>query len=750
MKKILYLTLAVLTLSLNSCYDDKMEWGRDPSYGELTGDSELPLQLKEMISRYKALNTYTDIALGVGIDFNLYMTDATYRQIINENFDQITPGNEMKQSSLMNSNGILDFTKVDARLAELESAGLKVYGHTLVWHNQQQAGYFNSLIAPTRIMPPAGSNLFLNGSFEDDFETSGWGSWGGTWEIVSEGALDGDKMLKVTAGTGTDAWSTQVRSEAVPTVIGHQYEVSFFIRSEGAGEVRLSIGGDGQMNNRWPPHQDAVAGRPNNVLATSPTWQQMTFSTNTFTSEAPWVATGTSVQFDLDLGQIPNMVYYIDNVVVVDLDAAPTEVNLVQNGDFETGEIEPWATPNPGAGITVVADAKYAGSHGLQAIAGTGTNEWDLQFQTPELIIDAAKTYTMSFWIKSDSEGKGRISFAGLSNNYPWINWDSSSEGARALFTTSSVWQQISFDIPEKVSKIKLSFDLGKVPGVTYFVDNVKLVEKSEAPAGSSMNRVMRAGPTIIEKTREEKFEILEPVFIQYITDVATHFKGKVIGWDVVNEPMNENGTLRAGEEDLKSTDVFYWQYYLGMDYAVTAFKTARAADPDAKLFINEYNLESASGSKLDGLIEYVKYIESKGAKVDGIGTQMHVDIRYVTKDNIEQMFKKLAETGKLIKITELDIKFGTNSPTLAQYAEQADMYRHIIDMYTKYIQPDKRYGITVWGVSDNEQEHKYWIPDDAPNLWDKNYERKHSYKGFADGLAGKDVSADFSGELQF
>ncbi len=76
-------------------------------------------------------------------------------------------------------------------------------------------------------------------------------------------------------------------------------------------------------------------------------------------------------------------------------------------------------------------------------------------------------------------------------------------------------------------------------------------------------------------------------------------------------------------------------------------------------------------------------------------------------------------------------------------------MYQYVIDMYKKYIPVDKQYGITIWGVSDNEKEHVNWIPNDAPNLWDANYARKHAYKGVADGLAGKDVSEDFTGDLE-
>ena len=146
-------------------------------------------------------------------------------------------------------------------------------------------------------------------------------------------------------------------------------------------------------------------------------------------------------------------------------------------------------------------------------------------------------------------------------------------------------------------------------------------------------------------------------------------------------------------------------------------------------------------------MIKYVEYIESQGAKVDGIGTQMHIGLT-TDKDKIVQMFQKLAASGKLIKISELDVRLGTKTPTVAQQASQAEMYQYVIDMYKKYIPVPQQYGITIWGVSDNAKEHEYWLPNESPNLWDANYVRKHAYKGTADGLAGKDVSKDFSGEL--
>jgi GH35 family endo-1,4-beta-xylanase len=127
----------------------------------------------------------------------------------------------------------------------------------------------------------------------------------------------------------------------------------------------------------------------------------------------------------------------------------------------------------------------------------------------------------------------------------------------------------------------------------------------------------------------------------------------------------------------------------------------------------------------------------------------MHLSISSDTA-KIAQMFKKLAATGKLIKISEFDIKMGTASPTPDQFAQQAALYQYVVDTYKKYVPAAQRYGITVWCISDNADEHANWLPNDAPCLWDKDYKRKHAYKGFADGLAGRDVSASFTGDLQY
>jgi GH35 family endo-1,4-beta-xylanase len=578
-----------------------MEWEHKKNDVHL---NDIPLQYAEKLSLYKSLGEYnkSDILLGMGIDAIDYLESAEYRKLTDENFQAITVGYHMKHGAVVTGSGAFNFATIDRLFAALPPS-MEIYGHTLMWHNNQNAVYLKGLIAPTVVLPPAGSNLLPNGSFENDMD--GWGQWGGgsSNEIVTENALDGDKMLKITVPNSGDPWSVQLRSPSFPAVVGNQYQISFWIRSEAPGEVRLSIGSPDMMSNRWPPHQDAAVGRPNGVIATTSAWQQITYSTNTITSADPWVALGTSVQFDLDLGQTDG-VYYIDNVVVIDLDAA------------------------------------------------SGT----------------------------------------------------------------------------------------------------------------------RSNPIFIEKTPTEKLTIIDNALKTWIFAMVEHVGDRVIGgWDVVNEPVNESGALRRGDgngaaTDTDAPDVFIWQDIYDVsgvsnrgDFAVKAFQYAREAGAKGPLFMNDYNLESAGGAKLTGFLDLVNYIESQGQTVDGLGTQMHVSIQWTTSgvewspvtgwatiERIDNMFQRMAATGKLVKVTELDVQVHTTSPSFEQQLRQADLYRYVIASYLKHVPTAQRAGITLWGIADG-QEH--WLGDDAPSLWTANLVRKPAYKGVADGLFGADASADWTYE---
>lgn len=727
--------VALSVLILTSCDDNKMEWYKDPTHGAVTS-SELPLQLAEKISRYKPLKEYLsdpNFKLGIGVGMDEYLGDETTTTIVNENFNDLTIGYAMKHGPMVDSKGNLKFDKVDQLFTKTTEAGISIYGHCLIWHTNQNASYLNSLIAPEVIPGPAGSNLLdLSGIEDGTFD--GWNRKNGSdaMSIVEgEGLTPTSKALKFAVGSSvTASHSVQLYTPDISAVSGHNYEISFFVRSDEPGKARLTF--DGLENNY--PYKDwyATGGSWTAAFETTSQWQQVKITVNDFVS--------TTFQIAFEFGYLPDVTYYVDNIVVTDKDAEPTVVNLISNGDFESGTIDPWNSWGNGSSRSISEEGEgYNGSKYAMKLtnptAGDQIHAAQACYTLVAPLVEGTQ-YKVSAWVKS-TVSNGKIQMQ--------VQDNASYSGPKDV---TSTWNMIEWTITAKAGgHTKLLFDFGLV-AADYYIDDIILEEIETTRA------VTRAsGPTIIEKTDEEKAEIIRDAMEDWISKMVTHCKPYVHAWDVVNEPMDDGKTSDIksgkGKTDLAS-DEFYWQDYFltPKDYAVEAFKLARQyGNPDDKLFINDYNLEY-NLNKCDGLIKYVEYIESKGAKVDGIGTQMHIAIDS-NKDNIAQMFQKLGATGKLIKVSELDIKVNTSSPTTENLAQQAEMYQYVIDMYKKYIPVDKQYGITIWGVSDNEKEHVNWIPDDAPNLWDANYARKHAYKGVADGLAGKDVSEDFTGDLE-
>ena len=131
-KKILPIIASSL-LIFASCDDNLMDWEKDPDHGEVTG-AELPLALVEKISRYEPLKNYTNFVLGNGIGVDLYMSDDAYRNIVNANFDEVTPGYEMKHGPMVNAKGEINFATMDAFVAKTKEAGLSVFGPVSYTH----------------------------------------------------------------------------------------------------------------------------------------------------------------------------------------------------------------------------------------------------------------------------------------------------------------------------------------------------------------------------------------------------------------------------------------------------------------------------------------------------------------------------------------------------------------------------------------------------------------------------------------
>lgn len=715
--KLIFL-FAITSVLVSSCNDQVMEWGKDPSHGDITED-ELPLGLEEKIARYDVLNSYTDFTLGVGIGLTLYMEDETYRTIANENFDEVTVGYNMKHGPMVEADGSIDFESVDPFIQKTKEAGLSVYGHTLVWHSNQNASYLNGLIAPTVIPGSGGTNLLSNGDFNEGLD--GWSYWGsGEFsQVGADEALEGDGAFKIvnTNDVASEQWKTQAQIK-FPYIweTGNTYSITIYARSEAAGSFRLSTTNEEQGN-----YTDV------HYLADETTGAS--YQVYSYEIEAQGFESGLSIDIGGKAGT-----YFIDKIEVIDKDAPVEAQNLISNGTFEDGTLTGWGGWGNGSTRDVSAQGEGFGGTGYAMVLGNpvAANIWEAQ---QVYVLDAAleqgKEYTCTFMVKADVTATLQVQ----------IQNDSYAGDYYGGISVGAAWSQVSLKItPSTADKTKFVFDFGESVA-TYYIDDVVL---TDGEGGSS-------GPTIIEKTDEEKTEIIRAALVDWISQMGTHYKNDVFAWDVVNEPMKGNGDLRDGTDDHmegeEPDDYFSWVRYLGKDYAVTAFNLARQyGNPTDVLFINDYNLEY-SPAKLDGLLEYVKYIDSQGALVDGIGTQMHISY---TSDSasIIQMFQKLGASGKKIKISELDVRLGTKDPTPEQLEQQADMYRFVMEMYQEHIPVENQYGVTIWGISDNTQEHEYWLPDESPNLWDADYQRKHAYKGAADGLAGYDVSDDFPGGL--
>ena len=206
----------------------------------------------------------------------------------------------------------------------------------------------------------------------------------------------------------------------------------------------------------------------------------------------------------------------------------------------------------------------------------------------------------------------------------------------------------------------------------------------------------------------------------------------------------------------------FYWQDYMGdLEYVRQACRLARKYGPeDIVLFINDYNLESDwdDNKKLKSLINWIAKWEADGVThIDGIGTQMHISCFENNthlnniKSHITKMFQLMANSGKLVRVSEMDMGYvrgsnrwgssvKTNELTEAEHKKMADFYEWIIKEYFRLIPPAQQWGICQWCTTDSPA-NSGWRGGEPVGLWDLNYYRKHAYAGFVRGLNGGEPS---------
>ncbi len=398
--------------------------------------------------------------------------------------------------------------------------------------------------------------------------------------------------------------------------------------------------------------------------------------------------------------------------------------------DFETDDASKYLG-NAGAAMSFTADGGGKDGKGRALIitnSGGHVNDWDCQFF---VLIDPAAQEGDQYELTMDIKANVPFNIPTQAHHVPYAysHWD--FFGAIPATTEWSTYRRqitVTADQAKNGGAGAIAFNLG-VNANVFYLDNI-----------SVKKYIKTGGGQIIEKTPEEKRNILTAELERWIAGMMKVSKAYVKAWDVVNEPMDDGKPfeLKTGVGKKLAADEFYWQDYIGKDYAVTAFKlAAQYGNSNDKLFINDYNLEY-NLDKCRGLIAYVEYIESKGARVDGIGTQMHIDI-YSDKEKITQMFQLLARTGKLIKISELDIGIGkkTTEATDDDYQAQAEMYRFVVEKYFELIPATQRYGITVWSPLDSPNSSS-WRAGEPVGLWTESYKRKPAYAGFADGLIVK------------
>lgn len=217
-----------------------------------------------------------------------------------------------------------------------------------------------------------------------------------------------------------------------------------------------------------------------------------------------------------------------------------------------------------------------------------------------------------------------------------------------------------------------------------------------------------------------------------YIQTTVGRYKGRVKSWDVANEIFNDNGTLRSADCPVYAT------FRDPIGFYGRCFRYAHEADPEARLFYNDYSVVLASG-KRNAIKRMVSRFQAEGVPIHGIGDQFHYRLT-TDKNAIRNGLNDMASTGLLVHISEMDIIVNVQQSESYVFSEaeaqkQAEMYQYIVESYEAL--PDSRkFAITTWGVSDKDTWLTgSWHAKEYPLLFDRNFQQKPAYQGFLDGL---------------
>ena len=737
----------VALLALSSCADDK--------FSEYRTDMTKNLKEYQYLNNYEPLKKYVedmkasgkcnpDFKLGIALaapDFN--KQELVYC-LAGSNFEEMTAGNAMKYASCVKNDGTFDFNTVKDFVTNAQDAGLTIYGHTLAWHSQQNNKYLNKIIDGREIKVDPSQKVEKT-DYQLDCSTLTKYDWSGSPESVkTEWNKDGAVVITnpepIEPFYKLQYWLVN----GISLDEGKDYKLTIECKAEGASDANIHFklgswsGGDEQQFTI-----PVGKGYQKVVLSVSPKMANngIMFQHGDFAGKIYWKSVTISHS------EAPAMEIFTDQVSNGNLDSSkPTSCFVVR----EAGKKDVAGTPVAG------------GPEGKNCIVvhanANASTEWDTQFfiYTPNKAWSKDEQYKVTFWYKATKQ----IGADTQCHNTPGGNMHYQCLNPNPTFTTEWKKYESTGKIPEQGDGMHaIAFNLNKGKESTaidyYFADiHWYTVEKGNK----------------IPLTDEEKKDTLTWAMGKWIDGMMEATDGYVTSWDVVNEALSGADKDGDGKFDLQSAkrgnvsaddakNNFYWQDYLGdIDYVRTAVADARKSfaahngDPEKlKLFINDYNLESDwdDNGKLRSLIQWIKDWEADGVtKIDGIASQMHIscyadpNTQKSKKDHIVKMLELMKESGKLCKISELDMgyvdaagnKVTYDQVTEEQHKEMRDLYTFVLQKYFEIIPIDKQYGITQWCATDSPKDSG-WRHGEPTGLWDLNYLRKHTYAGFAVGL---------------
>lgn len=686
------------------------------------------------LEQYDALKEYIkdrpNFHLGIGTAVDEYNKKELVYALTNSNFNETVAGNAMKMSSCVADDGSMNFDKVSEYVKNATDAGLSVYGHTLAWHAQQPNKYLKRLIADKEL-PPAGDNPGL-------IITSG-DPKANTWDY--EIYYDLDEPLKA----------------------GKTYEISLNVRGTNPGTIDF-----------WPGKKDGSAtqyGAGSFTVAESAVDNSFSFTPNA----------------DIDrmrfcFGKIGGTLYF-DNFV---LKEKGSDHNIAVNSTFDEDDIShwtkvPWVEISYKIGNVAGAAAVEIENEVHERTYTDGPFPFFAMGCEPPVVNGAIHFVPTGDWSQFFvmSGGENKLSEEG--NYVVYLDITSSKDASGVELTMQNGWggsaQAITVSVPVSAGRQTVKLPMPNIVGGDY--DIILKPQTADATLDVHSVKVCQVKKSNTKPlTPEEKKEALTPVLQDWIYGMMEATEGKVKAWDVVNEAISGEDKDGDGFYDLQSAtrgtvtpddakNNFYWQDYLGdIEYVRTAVAAARKGFADAggkseelKLFINDYNLETAydQNKKLKSLIHWIEEWEKDDVtKIDGIGSQMHItysmdpDKQKKNEEAYENMLRLMVDSHKLVRISELDMGLedkngnlvNTTDMTEEQHKAMRAYYEFIVKKYLEIVPENQQWGICQWCATDSPA-NSGWRAGLPVGLWDLDYYRKHTYGGFAAGLGAPEYWND-------